>query len=119
MPPLLNAAAVISCPHGTGMVLATPGQARVLVGGAPALTVGDCASWVIAPGCTQLPTPATPGFVPCLKVLAPLGGGVSTRVMIGGVPALLATAQFSTNGLPVPAPATVKAPGQVRVMAAG
>jgi hypothetical protein len=116
MPPLCNAAAVITCPHQTGMVVVTPSQANVMVGGSPALRVSDVPTWAIAPGCTQLPTPATPAFIPCAKVLS-LTVGASTRVMIGGVPALLNTAQMVTNGVPVPMPATVKFPGQVLVNA--
>jgi hypothetical protein len=117
VPPILNAGAVITCPHQTGVVIVTPTQAQVVIGGAPALRATDCTSWAIAPGCTQLPTPATPTFVPCAKVVSILGVGASAKVMIQGVPALLQTAQFMTNGIPVPTPATVKFPGQVQVSA--
>jgi uncharacterized Zn-binding protein involved in type VI secretion len=116
VPALCNASAVVVCPHGTGLVAVVPTQATVLVGGAPALRAGDVTGWAVAPGCPQLPTPATPGNVPCAKVLA-LGAGASTKVLVAGQPALLATATLTTNGLPVGTPATVASPGQVTVSA--
>lgn len=116
--PICNANAVMTCPHQTGMVMAVPTQATVLVGGAPALRATDVTTWAVAPGCTQLPTPATPAFVPCAKVMG-LGAGASTRVLIAGQPALLATATLVTNGLPVPTPGLVVSPGQTVVLSAG
>ncbi len=90
----------------------------VLVGGAPALRAADMAGAPILPGCPQLPTPATPAFAPCLTVVAPAAPG-STKVFIGGLPALLATDTMTTSGIPVMTPATVKFPGQVTVNANG
>ena len=117
MPPICNATAVITCPHQTGLVAVTPTQANVLIGGAPALRATDALTWFVQPGCTQLPTPATPTFIPCAKVLG-VTAGASTKVMIGGQPALLATASLTTNGVPVFAPSLVISPGQVTVNAA-
>jgi hypothetical protein len=97
VPPICNANAVITCPHQAGMAKA----------GAPIV------------GCPNLPTPGTPTFVPCLTVVAPAVMG-STKVMIGGVPALLANSMMTTNCVvPVPNGATVKVPGQFNVMANG
>jgi hypothetical protein len=110
--------AVITCPHQTGMAQPVPKQAQVMVGGAPALRITDMAGTPILPGCPQLPTLATPAFVPCATIVAPAAAG-STKVMIGGVPALLATSTMTTNGIPVMTPATVKFPGQVLVNANG
>lgn len=77
--PLLNQASVMLCSHGASAAT-VPSQARVLVMNTPALTVAD--QTTIA-GC-----PFTPGSnpLPCLTVrwTAP-----ATRVLIGGVPALL------------------------------
>lgn len=118
MPPICNVNAVITCPHQTGIAKPVPKQTQVLVGGAPALRITDVAGAPILPGCTQLPTPGTPGFVPCATIVAPAAAG-STKVMIGGAPALLATSTMTSNGVPVPAPVTVKFPGQVQVNANG
>jgi hypothetical protein len=52
-------------------------------------------------------------------VVGPAAAG-STKVLIGGVPALLQTSLMTTNCVvPVPNGATVKFPGQVLVNAAG
>jgi hypothetical protein len=118
VPPICNVNAVITCPHQTGIAKPVPKQMQVLVGGAPALRITDMAGTPILPGCTQLPTPGTPGFVPCATIVAPAAAG-STKVMIGGVPALLATSTMTSNGVPVPTPVTVKFPGQVQVNANG
>jgi hypothetical protein len=116
MPPLCNANAVMTCPHQTGVLQAIPKQTTVLIGGAPALRAADMAGTPILPGCSQLPTPATPAFLPCVVVAGPAAPG-STKVLIGGLPALLATDTMTTNGVPVMTPATVKFPGQVTVIA--
>ena len=118
MPPICNVNAVITCPHQTGMVKPVPKQVQVMVGGSPALRITDMAGAPVLPGCTQLPTPGTPAFVPCATVVAPAAAG-STKVMIGGAPALLATSTMTTNGVPVMTPATVKFAGQVKVNANG
>ena len=89
MPPICNVNAVITCPHQSGMVKPVPKQMTVMVGGSPALRVTDMAGAPVLPGCPNLPTPATPAFVPCATVVTPAVMG-STKVMIGGVPALLA-----------------------------
>jgi hypothetical protein len=118
VPPICNANAVITCPHQTGVIRPVPKQTTVLIGGAPALRAADMAGAPIMPGCPQLPTPATPAFLPCLLVVAPAAPG-STKVTIGGLPALLATDTMTTNGTPVMSPAMVKFPGQVTVNASG
>lgn len=104
---LCNTNAVIVCPHTTGVVKVTAGQQAVRIGGAPAVRVTDVPTWAILPGCTQV----GPGQVPCAKTIL-LVSGASPKVMVGGVPALLATATMNTNGAPVFALATVKDPGQ-------
>jgi hypothetical protein len=106
----------MTCPHQTGVLQAIPKQTTVLIGGAPALRAADMAGTPILPGCSQLPTPATPAFLPCVVVAGPAAPG-STKVLIGGLPALLATDTMTTNGVPVMTPATVKFPGQVTVIA--
>lgn len=115
MPPLLNQMAVITCPHQTGVVKVNAMNLNIKVGGAPVVTLGDVSTWAVLPGCTQLPTPATPAFVPCVKVLSEMGVGQSLKIKVKGQPVLLQTAQFMTNGVPVGMPATVKFAGQVKV----
>jgi hypothetical protein len=116
MPPICNANAVITCPHQAGMVKPIPQQMQVLIGGAPALRITDMPGAPIM-GCPNLPTPGTPTFVPCVSVVAPAVMG-STKVFIGGAPALLATSLMTTNCVvPVPNGATVKMAGQMLVNA--
>jgi hypothetical protein len=108
VPPICNVNAVITCPHQAGIAKPVPKQMTVMVGGAPALRVTDM------PG-----TPILPGFVPCATIVSP-GMPPSTKVFIGGVPALLANATMTSNCVvPVPNGVTVKFPGQVLVNAAG
>jgi hypothetical protein len=108
---------VITCPHQGGVAKIVPRQMQVLIGGAPALRITDMPGQPIMPGCPNLPTPGTPTFVPCAVITAPATMG-STKVMIGGVPALLSSSLMTTNCVvPVPNGATVKFPGQVKVMA--
>jgi hypothetical protein len=118
VPPICNVNAVITCPHQTGIAKPVPKQMTVMIGGAPALRITDMPGTPILPGCTQLPTPGTPAFVPCATIVAPAAPG-SSKVMIGGVPALLATDTMTTSGVPLNTPATVKFPGQVIVNANG
>jgi hypothetical protein len=119
VPPICNVNAVITCPHQGGIVKPVPKGGVVNIGGAPALTIADVAGAPILPGCPNLPTPGTPAFVPCATVIAPAVMG-STKVMIGGIPALLSTSLMTTNCVvPVPNGAMVKFPGQTTVMANG
>jgi hypothetical protein len=119
VPPICNVNAQITCPHQSGMAKPAPKQAKVMIGGAPALRVTDMGGTPILPGCPNLPTPGTPTLVPCTTIAAPAAMG-STKVMIGGVPALLSTSLMTTNCVvPVPNGAMVKFPGQTKVMANG
>ena len=119
MPFICNANAVITCPHQSGMAKPAPRQVQVNVGGAPALRATDMPGTPILPGCPNLPTPATPSFKPCTTIPAPAAMG-STRVMIGGQPALLMTSLMTTDCVnPVPNGATVKFAGQTIVNANG
>jgi hypothetical protein len=119
VPPICNVNAVITCPHQAGIAKPVPKQMTVMVGGAPALRVTDMPGTPILPGCPNLPTPGTPAFVPCATIVSP-GMPPSTKVFIGGVPALLANATMTSNCVvPVPNGVTVKFPGQVLVNAAG
>jgi hypothetical protein len=119
VPPICNINAVITCPHQSGIAKPVPKQFQVNIGGAPALRISDMAGTPILPGCPNLPTPGTPAFVPCATIVVPAAMG-STKVMIGGQPALLSSSLMTTNCVaPVPNGATVKFPGQVLVNANG
>jgi hypothetical protein len=84
----------------------------VLVGGAPALTVGDVAASF--PGGAPCPFATPAGPMPCLK-LSSVTGGMATKVLIKGQPALLQTTQFLTMGAGPPVPAMVQMPGNMTV----
>ena len=112
MPPILNANAIIMCSHG-GMFKIMPTTApTVLIGGAPALTVADVVASI--PGGAPCPFVIPPSPAPCLK-LSSATGGMATKVLIKGVPALLQTTQFLTMGVGPPVPAMVQMPGNMMV----
>jgi uncharacterized Zn-binding protein involved in type VI secretion len=112
--PILTTAAKIMCAHG-GQVMLIPKQMKVLVGGQPAMCVGDLVGSPIV-GCAQPPTPAT---APCLVVASEIPipmVGMSPRVLIGGKPVLLAGINGITSGVP-PSPLIVAFPGQTTALA--
>ena len=114
MPPIINSNAVIMCAHG-GKVTLIPKQMKVLVGGAPAMCVGDIVGSPIV-GCAQPPTPAT---APCLVVASEIPiptVGMNPQVLVMGKPVLLAGINGITSGVP-PSPLIVSFPGQVKVQA--
>ncbi|HWB76180.1 MAG TPA: hypothetical protein VG755_14520 [Nannocystaceae bacterium] len=80
MPLLLDQTSVLQCPHGLP-IQHPPSQVRVLLSGAPALTVADIGTIT---GCPFTIPPSKPS--PCVTTQW-LQGAV--RVKIGGVPALL------------------------------
>ena len=111
--PIINTGAKIMCAHG-GQVTLIPKQFTVLVGGAPAMRVGDIMGSPIV-GCAQPPTPAT---APCLVVASEIPipmVGMSPKVMVMGKPVLLAGINGITSGVP-PSPLIVTFPGQTKVM---
>jgi hypothetical protein len=118
MPPIANTSAQITCCHA-GPVVVIPKQVKVMVGGSPALCAGD----ISANPCT-CPVPPSPASKPCTTatVLPVPGASVSTKVLIGGKPAMLGNPSVPgiTDGVPVPCPTLmVMFPGQVKVMANG
>ena len=116
MPPICNTNAVIVCPHQAGVAQLVPKQMNVTIAGAPALRVTDMPTTPFLPGC---PNMGSPGQVPCAMIISP-GVPPSTKVFIGGVPALLANATMNSNAVPpVPNGVTVAFPGQTTVNASG
>jgi hypothetical protein len=113
MPPLLNANATIMCSHG-GMFKIIPSNVNILVGGAPVLTVADVNSAV--PGGTPCPFATAAGPAPCIS-LASVTGGMATKVMVKGQPALMQSTMFITipAGAGAPVPAQVMQPGNMTV----
>jgi hypothetical protein len=86
--PALTAASVVTCPHA-GQVTHMPSQSRVLIAGSPALVQADQGSVV---GCAFTIPPTKPS--PCTTVRWTVG---AVRVMVGGVPLLLATSVGLAN----------------------
>jgi uncharacterized Zn-binding protein involved in type VI secretion len=80
--PIFHVGAAAICPHG-GQVTVISSNARVMLGGMPAATLGD--TYVVA-GCAFTVPPGKPQ--PCVKVqwLVP-----AARVVINGQPAILQT----------------------------
>jgi hypothetical protein len=117
VPPLLNASAQITCCHQGGPAVIVPTQAKVRVGGGFALVAGDVSGAVVT--CPVAPSPASK---PCTTatVMPVPGASASTKVMIGGRPALLGNPAIPgiTDGAPVPCPTLmVRYPGQMVVIA--
>jgi hypothetical protein len=111
--PIINTAATIMCAHG-GQVTLIPKQTTVLVGGMPALCVGDLVGAPIV-GCAQPPTPTT---APCLTVVSEIpipNVGMSPKVLVGGKPVLLAGINGVTSGVP-PSALIVTYPGQATAL---
>ena len=118
MPPAVNASADIACCH-QGKVALFPKQAKVMIGGSPALCAGD----VSANPC-MCPVPPSPGSKPCTTatVLPVPMASVSAKIMVGGKPLMLGNPAVPgiTDGVPVPCPTLmVRFPGQTTVMANG
>jgi hypothetical protein len=112
--PIINTNAKIMCAHG-GQVTLIPKQMKVLVGGAPAMCVGDLVGSPIT-GCAQLTTAVT---VQCLVVASEIPipmVGMNPKVLIGGKPVLLAGINGVTSGVP-PSPLIVAFPGQTKALA--
>jgi len=83
----------MQCTHA-GPVTVAPGQARVLVGGQP---VATSANLLTVAGCPfTVPAGPAPKPQPCVKVQ---WLQLSTRVMVGGQPALLQAGPGSGAGL--------------------
>ncbi|MEV5683503.1 MULTISPECIES: hypothetical protein [unclassified Streptomyces] len=110
MPEVLTSSADIRCDHGAPLVV-VPTQNSLTVAGSPVLLVSDLLAATV-PACTNLPTAATPGLLPCGKVTS-LTGGASTRLFVRGTPVALATARGLTLASPVkPVLWSVVSPGQ-------
>jgi hypothetical protein len=113
---ILTQAAIITCPHQSGIVTIVPKPNPILVGGVPALLLTDLIGCPIA-GCPVTPPPAGPG--PCLTVAAPPANWVGTTpVVYGTVPVLSANAGM-VGGMTAggtPGPLMLKFPGQMMVL---
>jgi hypothetical protein len=118
MLPIMNSSAALACCH-QGTVTVPPRQAKVLVGGAPALCAGDIGGNPV--GC---PVPPSPSSKPCTTATAPPvpGVSVSTKVFVGGKPVMLGSPSIPgvTDSLPAPCPVlTVRSAGQTTVLVTG
>ncbi len=89
----LHANAGCQCTHAAPATI-VPAQARVMVSGQPVATM---ASQIVVAGCPfQIPVPPVTKPQPCITIkwLMP-----STRVLVGGVPAMLVPAPGAGPGL--------------------
>ncbi len=103
--PILTAADVVTCPHG-GRVATTSPDPRVLVAGAPLLTLDTRG---VVQGCPLVPPTA------CVSVQWHVG---ASRVLASGRPVLLRTsAALATAATGAPNGPAVIAAGQNRVLA--
>ncbi len=95
---LLTVTAQITCPHG-GKVTILPPVAKVLAGAQPVATMSH--QYVVA-GCANLPLPCT------MVQWAP----PALKVLVGGVPAVLATSIGTCMAGGAPAGPAIVVPGQ-------
>src|SRR3954470_7918725 len=111
--PIINTGAKIMCAHG-GQVTLIPKQTKVLVGGMPAMCVGD----LVGSPIVGFPRPPTPAPSPCIVVSSEIQipmVGMSPKVLVGGKPVLLAGINGVTSGVP-PSPLIVAFPGQTTAL---
>lgn len=117
MPKVLVDGAVIECMHGgqvklTGGGKLTVSNSAVLTSGMEAgLAFGPAGPNLVAPCSFTLPN-GSPS--PCTTSSPSLPAGVSTRLSVGGQPALLETANGTTVNTP-PATWSVAAAGQTKL----
>jgi hypothetical protein len=115
VPPIVNASADVACCH-QGKVTIIPKQAKVMIGGSPAICAGD-----IAASPCICPVPPSPGSKPCTTAtLIPTpAANVSVKVFVQGQPVMLGnpTVPGITDGVPPCPILMVRFPGQVTVMA--
>jgi hypothetical protein len=107
--PVYQVGAVAMCPHG-GQVTVPPSDARVLVGGAPAVLVSDIG---VVAGCVFTVPPGKPQPCATVQFLVP-----AARVTVMGQPVVLQTSTglcLSADGIPAGPP--IIASTQVRVVA--
>jgi uncharacterized Zn-binding protein involved in type VI secretion len=105
--PLVQIGATIMCGHGASASI-VPSNTRVTVSGQPVALQTDT---TMVAGCPFVVPPNTP--MPCVPVQWATG---TTRVKIGGVPALLSTSQGMNTAMGPPVPVTI-ASTQTRVKA--
>src|SRR3954451_23727483 len=111
--PILTTAAKIMCAHG-GQVTLIPKQVKVLVGGQPALCLGDLVGSPIV-GCGQPPAPTTAPWPAGASETPTPNAGMTPMVLVGGKPVLLAGINGVTSGVP-PSPLIVAFPGQTTAL---
>src|SRR5690242_19369989 len=107
--PVLTMAAVMTCPHG-GHVQPIPSNPRLMIGGAPVLTVGDTYAVI---GCAFVVVLKPQ---PCVMVRWISG---ATRMTANGVPVLTQASVgicFSADQIPA-GPPIIASPGQTRLLA--
>jgi hypothetical protein len=115
MPPIVTAAAIITCAHG-GKVTLIPKQTQVSIDGGPVMCAGDLEGSLIA-GCPVVPSVGSKPCTAVVSVLPPMAPpSASAQVKVGGKPVLLATLSGLTDGVP-PSPIMVSFPGQTKVQA--
>ena len=106
--PIVNQGGTVMCMHG-GQAQPMTINPQVMVGNQPVVTIP--ASFVIA-GCAFPPPPAGNG--PCVSGIIPSG---STRVLVGGMPVLLAVPPVGGVCAPTGTPLTIASAGQTSVIA--
>lgn len=95
MPAVVTTASTLLCPHGAPLVI-RPSQHLLAVDGQPVLVEADLESAAILI-CPNIGA----GLTPCTKVQS-VDGGLSTALMIGGQPVVLASVVGQTDGTPQP-----------------
>ena len=105
--PIVNMGGTLTCMHG-GQAQCTTVSPKVMVGSQPVVTIP--ASYVIA-GCAFVPPV---GNGPCVTGIIPSG---STKVLVGGMPVLLALPPMAGTCVPTGTPMMIAYAGQAKVIA--
>jgi len=106
--PIVNMSGTVTCMHG-GQGQCTTVSPKVMVGSQPVVTIP--ASYVVA-GCAFPPPPVANG--PCVSGIIPSG---STKVLVGGMPVLLALPPVAGTCVPTGTPMMIGSAGQTKVIA--
>ncbi|OLD72647.1 MAG: hypothetical protein AUF61_02925 [Chloroflexi bacterium 13_1_20CM_66_33] len=106
--PIVNMGGTVTCMHG-GQGQCTTVSPKVMVGNQPVVTIP--ASYMVA-GCAFPPPPAANG--PCVTGMIPSG---STKVLVGGMPVLLAVPPVAGTCVPTGTPMMIAYAGQAKVIA--
>lgn len=91
---VLTTASTVDCGHGGAV--ATTGEPKLRVAGAPVLLAAGINSKPVAPSCTVVDNPDT-STLKC-RMVTSVTGGMAVKLRVAGAPAMLDTLAGGTDG---------------------